>query len=201
MSFVVILLVLVVEFGRLHARLDLPECEAFLQRADCYFYSCLDSKYRCGPSNFLVTFGYDFCDASTNIFAAELDAAATKTFFDVQNCSMRTVSNKLLESTISSRFRCADLDERLVDVHFDCLLPHFASILCENLEPIVSIFLQIDPKKVNLIEFLRRLLSSSTRRRFTVPQLFVSFCREQKRLTIDQETLGAMLSKRYQRKN
>lgn len=180
------------------ARLDLDECDAFLRRSDCYFYSCLDSRYGCGPSNRLVAFSDDFCEASTKTFAAQLDAAATKFFLDVHNCSMATLRKKLVETTISSRFRCADLDERIFDVHFDCLAPNFASILCENLEPIVSIFVQLDPKKTNLIEFLRRFFPTKTRR-LTVAQLFVSFCRAENRLTIDRGTIGALLRKRYQK--
>ena len=190
------------------------ECEKFFVANDCYYFPCLDSHYTCGPDNHLVGFTHNFCQLTSKKYAPQLNNDAQLYFNHTSKCAMTALHDQLVEGSISARFTCAHLQLMIVRIYAKCLhneqperkmvsVVDFCSIVCDNLETMINLFLNLNDGHVNLQELLletgrncgAEILPSTTR---TVPALLVAICLDRKTVRLKNDITKIMFGSRFE---
>ena len=127
---------------------------------------------------------------------------------------MMKIHEDLTEGTIVGRFTCGDLQTMIFKIYLDCFqssqrgnqLVHvvdFCSFICEDLQAIIDLFLNIGTDRVNLHQLLIQTgkacgadIDESVVH--TVPSLLMSICLDRTNVRLKQDISQIMLNQRYE---
>lgn len=190
------------------------ECEIFFNSNDCYYFPCLEAHFPCGPNAHLARFSYNFCSLITKTYVSRLSTNAKFYFNHTNQCAMMKIHEDLIEGTISGRFTCGHLQRMIFNIYLDCFqstqrenqLVHvvdFCSFICEDLQTIMDLFLNIGSDHINLHQLLIRTgnacgadIDESVAH--TVPSLLMSICLDRKDVQLKQDISQIMFNQRYE---
>ena len=216
MPMFVLIVLLLVSTSRIHSKFlaKHDECTSFLHTRDCYLFPCLDGYYLCGRDSHLVRFSYEFCQLSTQTYSTQLSTDAQLYFNHTVECTMLSLDDRLTERKITGAFTCANLQALIFNVYLDCLQTKqranritaeidFCSIICDNLETMINLFLNLNTNFINLKELLIEtgkscgmLVTSS--KTYTVPSLLIAICLDRKDARITKDITKVMRSSRFE---
>ena len=190
------------------------ECNSFLQTRDCYLFPCLDGYYLCGRDSHLVRFSYEFCQLSTKTYPSQLSTDAQLFFNHTVECTMLSLDDRLTERKISGAFTCADLQALIFNVYVDCFQTKrqtnrivatidFCSIICDDLEAMINLFLNLDTSFINLKELLIEIgkgcgMLMAPSQKYTIPSLLIAICLDRKDARIKKDITKVMRSSRFE---
>ena len=190
------------------------ECEEFYNTSDCYYFPCLEPHYTCGPYSHLVRFSYDFCLLTRKKYASRLSSDANFYFNHTNQCAMASIHEQLIEERISAAFTCGNLQAMIFRIYIDCFqntqrenqlvqVIDFCSIICQDLQAIIDLFLNIGDTHVNLHQLLVQTgkacgadINESVAH--TVPSLLVSICLDRKNVRLKQDITQILFNERYE---
>jgi hypothetical protein len=190
------------------------ECNKFLDVKDCYYFPCLDAHYSCGRDNHLARFSYDLCLLSTKKYTSQLTQNARFYFNHTNTCAMISLDDQLIEESITGRFSCTDLQKLIFDVYLNCFQNYqrknqvmkvidFCSIICENLQTMIDLFINLRDAYINLHELLKETgktcganIDYSTTH--TIPSLLIGICLDRKNVRLEQDITNIMFNQRYE---
>lgn len=193
------------------------ECEEFFHQNDCYFFPCLDAHYRCGRESHLVRFSYNLCELPRRKYSLNLTENARKFFNHTNRCAMVSLRDQLVDRKISGTFTCADLQQMIFRIFVKCFqnqqkklanatVLDFCSIVCENLQTFVNLFLNLNDSFININDLLfqtgqncgAQLVESPER---TVPSLLISICLDRKNVQLKNDITKVMTDPRFEFKD
>ena len=190
------------------------ECEQFLNSKDCYYFPCLDAHFPCGPNSHLSRFSYDLCLLSTKKYYEELSVDARLYFNHTNICAMALLHEQLVEEKISARFTCTHLQMMIDDIYLKCFqnnqqentmiqIIDFCSFICNNLQTMINLFLNLNNDHVNL----HRLLIETGKNCGTminesidhsIPSLIMSICLDRKNTRLKYDITSIMFNSRFE---
>jgi len=192
------------------------ECEKFFNSNDCYYFPCLDAHYSCGADNHLARFSYDLCLLSSKKYTSQLTTNGQFYFNYTNQCAMAHLHNQLIEEKISEKFSCSHLQQMIYNIYLNCFqnkqqenknkmikIIDFCSIICENLQTIIDLFLNINMKLINLHDLLIQTgknCGANVNEYIiqTIPSLLISICLDRKNVRLNQDITYIMFSKRFE---
>ncbi|CAF1467635.1 unnamed protein product [Rotaria sordida] len=190
------------------------ECDRFLIVNDCYYFPCLDAHYSCGRDSHLVRFTYDFCVLPTQKYAQNLTSNAVFYLNHTNICAMTSLNDQLIEEKISGIFSCAHLHALIFKIYLNCFQNHqrenkmikvidFCSIICQNLQPMIDLFLNLNEAHFNVLLLLIEtgkncgaLINDAVMH--TIPSALMAICLDRKNLRLEQEITEIMFNPRYE---
>ena len=202
--------------SRLHAKpvRKFPECRQFLVRNDCYYFPCLDAHYQCGRDSHLTRFSYDLCLVSTKKYVPQLTESAQSYFNQTNICLTKSLQDQLVETSISGRFTCTQLEALIVQNSLRCFrnryrenslstMIDFCSIMCGNLQTMINLFLNLNSDSLDLHRLLIETGKSCGAKINesvppTVPSLLLSVCLDRTNARLPQDITSVMLSQRFE---
>ncbi|CAF2952328.1 unnamed protein product [Rotaria sp. Silwood2] len=190
------------------------ECDQFLNINDCYYFPCLDAHYSCGPDNHLVRFNYDLCILPTKTYSKNLTANALFYFNHTNICAMTSLNEQLVEEKISEIFTCAHLHAMIFKIYVNCFqnnerenqmikIIDFCSIICENLQAMINIFLHLNEAHFNVLLLLLETgkncgaqISDSVMH--TIPSALIAICLDRKNVRLEYDITEIMFNSRFE---
>ena len=190
------------------------ECEKFYDLNDCYYFPCLEAHYSCGRDSHLVRFSYDFCLLTTKKYSSQFNKNAEFYFNHTNQCAMASLHDQLIEESISARFTCTHLQALVFDIYSNCFrsaqrenrmvtVIDFCSIICENLQTMINLFLNLSDMYIDLQRLLTRTgkdcgadINESIAH--TMPSLLMSICLDRKNVRLKQEITDIMFNQRFE---
>jgi len=193
------------------------ECDKFFILNDCYYFPCLDAHYACGRDSHLARFSYDLCLLTTKKYSSKLTNNAQFYFNHTNQCAMTSLHNQLNEDKISEKFSCTHLQTMIFKIYLNCFqnnqqvnqmvkIIDFCSIICENLQAIIDIFLNLSDVHINLYELLVQTGKScgaeiNRSGMHTVPSLLIAICLDRKDARIKYDITNIMFNSRFEPKD
>lgn len=190
------------------------ECRKFLAVHDCYYFPCLDAHFTCGPHNHLVGFTHNLCQLTSKKYAPQLSSDAQLYFNHTNQCAMAALNDQLTEGSISAKFTCSHLQLMIFRIYLKCFqneqretemvrVVDFCSVVCENLQTMINLFLNLNDGHVNLNELLietGRSCGTDVRpsTTHTVPALLVAICLDRKKVRLNQDITKIMFDSRFE---
>lgn len=190
------------------------ECDKFSLSHDCYYFPCLDAHYSCGPYSHLARFSYDLCLLTKKKYLSKLSQNAQFYFNRTNQCAMESLDNQLIEEKISEKFSCTHLQIMITNIYINCFqnkekenkivkIIDFCSIICDNLQAMIDLFLNLSNEFFNLNQLLFETgtscganIQQSTLH--TVPSLLISICLDRKNANLKQDITSIMFNKRFE---
>ncbi|UJR28882.1 hypothetical protein I4U23_010102 [Adineta vaga] len=184
-------------------------CKRYLSTDNCLYYPCLDTHYFCGRENHLTRFTYEFCLLSTRKYISKLNLNAQVYFKQTNRCLMKSLDEQLVERTISARFTCTDLQRVISNNHMQCFQNSstvsidFCSIICENLQIILNLFLNLNYESPSLYHLL---IETGKNCGANIPEtispsiasILISICLDRKNAKLNNDITNIMFNRRYE---
>jgi hypothetical protein len=190
------------------------ECDLFYNLTDCYYFPCLDAHYSCGRDNHLARFSYDLCLLTTKKYSSQLTINAKFYFNHTNQCAMASLHDQLIEEKISSKFSCSHLQTLIFNIYLNCFqnnqrenkmikIIDFCSIICENLQTIIDLFLNLNNNYINLQRLIRqtgKTCGADVNESIvhTVPSLLMAICLDRKDVHLKQDITNIMFNSRFE---
>ena len=210
-SLVLFLLIQIVQSKSLK-RFD--ECEKFYTLNDCYYFPCLDAHYSCGRDNHLARFSYELCLLTTKKYSSQLTKTGQLYFNHTHQCVMMSLHEQLIEEHISEKFTCSHLQTLIFNIYLNCLqstqqetkmvtIIDFCSVVCDNMQTMIDMFLNLDDLYINLHQLLSRSGKSCGAEVnedlvHTVPSLLMSVCLDRKNVRLKDDITNIMFNQRFE---
>ncbi|CAF0927199.1 unnamed protein product [Didymodactylos carnosus] len=196
----------------------ISHCLNFIPTIDCYYYACVDAKYQCGSENILVRFSYDFCEMTTKIYHDQFTDAGQYWIKQMQTCVMKKLNDRF--HGMKHFKTCTQLQSFVYNLYPNCFFQpkistgeksvkltktSICSIICENIEQLISIFDNINKNSINLIPLILetgRLCEATTEKIITdistapLSALLISICLDRKDVRLASDISKLMLSSR-----
>ncbi|CAF0896100.1 unnamed protein product [Rotaria sp. Silwood1] len=190
------------------------ECDRFLTVYDCYYFPCLDAHYSCGSNGHLVRFTYDFCILPTSKYSKNLTENAIFYFNHTNICAMTSLNDQLVEERISGIFTCAHLHAMIFKIYLECFqndqrenkmikIIDFCSIICENLQTMIDLFLHLNEAHFNVLSLLLETGKNCGAQindavLHTIPSALIAICLDRKNVHLEQEITEVMFNPRFE---
>jgi hypothetical protein len=190
------------------------ECDKFYNIKDCYFFPCLDAHYSCGRDNHLARFSYDLCLLTTKKYKKQLKQNARFYFNHTNICAMTSLTEQLIEERISSTFTCTNLQQMILKIYINCFqnnqrenemvkIIDFCSIICENLQVMIDLFLNLSSDYFNLNQLLIETgktcgANINPTIGHTIPSLLIGICLDRKNVHLEQDITHIMFNQRFE---
>ena len=192
------------------------ECDRFRLIHDCYYFPCLDAHYSCGRDSHLARFAYDLCLLTSRKYNARLTTRAQIFFNRTNMCAMTTLSNQLVHDKISATFTCTHLQAMIFTIYSNCFQNDYdlenvesndiCSIICDNLQTMIDLFLNLSDVYINLYQLLSEAGRScgaiiTESGAHTVPSLLISICLDRKNAHLERDITDIMFSSRFEQQD
>jgi hypothetical protein len=190
------------------------ECEQFFDAHDCYYFPCLDAHYSCGVDSHLARFSYDLCLLTTKKYSSQLTVNGKFYFNHTNQCAMASLHDQLIEENISAKFTCTHLQTMVFNIYIKCFqstqpenqmatIIDFCSIICENLQVMIDLFLNLNNMYINLHQLLIRTGKAcgaevNENVLHTVPSLLMSICLDRKNVRLKEDITNIMFNQRFE---
>jgi hypothetical protein len=174
----------------------------------------LDSHYSCGRDNHLARFSYDFCLLTSKKYFSQLTINGRLYFNLTNQCAMASLHEQLTEEKISAQFTCTHLQATIFDIYIKCFqstqpktqlstVIDFCSIICENLQVMIDLILNLNAKYFNTYQLLLRTgracgAQINEGMVSTLPSLLISICLDRKNAVIKGDITQVMFNQRYE---
>lgn len=190
------------------------ECERFFDIRDCYYFPCLDTGYSCGRDSHLARFSYDLCLLTRKKYYSQLTIDGKFYFNHTNQCAMASLHDQLTEEKISAKFTCTHLQRTIFNIYIKCFqssqrenqmvtVINFCSIICENLQVMIDLFLNLSNTYINLHQLLIRTgkacgakINEDIIR--TLPSLLMSICLDRKNARLKEDITSIMFNRRFE---
>ncbi|CAF0732207.1 unnamed protein product [Adineta steineri] len=189
-------------------------CNRFLVINDCDYFPCLDAQYPCGRDSHLTRFSYDLCLLSTKKYVSQLTKNAQIYFNHTNTCVMKSINDQLIEQRISGKFTCTDLHELIFQNYLSCFqnkqrdqqlvtMIDFCSIMCENLQTMINLFLNLNNEFFNFYHLLMdtgKNCGANIHEGIipTIPSILMAICLDRKNVRLKQDITSVMFNPRYE---
>lgn len=192
----------------------LDDCEKFYLAENCYYFPCLDAHYLCGKDSHLARFSNDLCSLTTQKYSSQLNQNGKLYFNHTNRCAMISLHNQITEEIISRKFSCTQLQIMIFNIYLTCLqnkekenklvnIIDFCSVVCDNLQTMIDIFLNLRSEHINLSQLLSETGKSCGANinlsiGHTIPSLLMSVCLDRKNVRLKQDITNVMFNKRFE---
>ncbi|CAC5423903.1 unnamed protein product [Mytilus coruscus] len=121
-----------------------PECVAKAKSGDCKFYRCFEQQRQCGSSEYLIAYGYKYCNRLKSL-SSSFTTAGKRSIDCVRICLTKALIGKYEES-LGPGQKCNQLKTYAFDAHGKCYLDCVScDVYLSNMSALRKVYSFSDP--------------------------------------------------------